>query len=114
MAARACPQCMTILPITAVVAYSDALVCPKCRATLEVSTGSRLLATAAGLLAGWLVWRWAHDSFGMLGWVMPMLYGFLVFSFVTALILMFVADLRFRPAEPVVEAALASHSAAHH
>jgi hypothetical protein len=103
VAIRTCPLCLTKVPAGFVVAYSDDIECPGCKSRLEVSVGSRVLATTLGLLAGALVWRWTRASGGMLGWVLPMVYAFLAFSVVTPLFLMAAADLRLKSAEPLVE-----------
>ncbi len=107
MAIRACPLCLARLSPGQVVAFSDGMECPGCKSQLEVSTGSRLLATTLGLLAGALVWRLTRASRGMLDWVLPMVYAFLAFSVVAPLFLMATADLRLKPAgpEPVAEPA---------
>jgi hypothetical protein len=85
------------------VAYTDGIECPGCNAQLEVSAGTRSLATAAGLIAATLVWRLTETSGGMLGWVLPVVYAVLAFSVVAALFIMATADLRSRPAEPGAE-----------
>lgn len=103
MAIRTCPLCLSKVPAGFVVAYSDGLECPGCKSRLEVSAGSRMLATALGLLAGALVWRLTRTSGGMLGWVLPMVYAFLAFSVVAPLFLMATADLRLKSAEPLAE-----------
>ena len=105
MAIRACPLCLTKVPAGSVVAYSNGIECPGCKAQLEVSTGSRMLATFVGLVAGALVWQLTRTSGGTLDWVLPMVYAFLAFSAVAAIFMMATADLRLRPAEPVVEPA---------
>jgi len=100
----------------AAVAYSDSLECPNCKTPLEVSVGSRVVATALGLLSAWLVWRLTRWSGGMLGWVLPMVYAFFAYSVVAPLALMFFADLVKRQAQPVAEAApvTAAHGTGHH
>ena len=106
MAVRKCPQCFAVVSAARTLAYSHDLECPGCRAPLEVSAGSRTLATLAGLLASVLVWRLAGapaSGHGELGWVLPVVYAFFAFSIVAPLTLMFVADLRLRPAEPTAE-----------
>ncbi len=108
MAIRKCPQCLTVVPAAQVAAYSDSIECPRCKKLLEVSAASRYLATSAGLVAGVLVWRWMSHSGGMLGWVLPVVYAFLAFSVVAPIVLMLTADLRNKPAEPVVEPAAAA------
>src|SRR5712692_10185037 len=103
MAVRRCPQCLTVVPSGHAVAYSDAIECPGCKAQLEVSAGSRWIATVAGLAAAVLVWRLTRTSAGTLGWVLPVVYAFLALSAVSALALMFIADLRLKPAQSVAE-----------
>lgn len=118
MAIRRCPLCLTKIPAGHVVAYSSGIECPGCKTQLEVSVGTRFLATAAGLLAAAVVWRLTETSGGMLGWVLPMVYAFLAFSVVAALFMMATADLRSRPAEPVPQSTpaptSAEHGGAHH
>ncbi len=117
MAVRKCPKCLAVIPAGESAAYSDSVECSHCKTRLEVSEGSRMLATWLGLGAGYLVWRLTLGSGGMLGWALPILYSFLAFSVVAALSTMFSADLRIKPAEPVAEPAHAppaSHGAAHH
>ncbi len=113
MAARMCPLCSAKVSAGCVAAYTDGLDCPGCKARLEVSFGSRLLATTVGLLVGVLVWRWTQGAAGMLGWVLPMLFAFLAFSFSAPLALMFIADLRVRPAEAPAEPVVQPHSGRH-
>ncbi len=103
MAIRTCPLCMTKVSAGRVVAYTDGMECSGCKTQLEVSQGSRLLATTVGLLAGALVWRLTRFSGGTLGWVLPMVYAFLAFSIVSPLFLMATADLRSKPAEALTE-----------
>ncbi len=105
MAIRTCPLCLAKVPAARVVAYSDGMECPGCKAQLEVSSASRMIATTLGLLAGALVWRLTRGSGGMLGWVLPMVYAFLAMSVVAPLFLMVTADLRIKSVEPLAEPA---------
>ncbi len=111
MAIRACPLCLAKIPAGQTVAYSNGIECPGCKTQLEVSAGSRMLATAVGLLGAALVWRLTRTSGGTLDWVLPIVYAFLVFSVVAAVFMMATADLRSRPAEPAAEPV---HAAASH
>ena len=116
MAARMCPLCSTKVPAGCVVAHTDGMDCPGCKARLEVSFGSRFLATTAGLLVGALVCRWTPataGAAGLLGWVKPMLFAFLAFSFATPLVLIFIADLRVRTAEVPAEPVALPHAGSH-
>src|SRR3989442_7424397 len=81
-----------------VVAYSDTIECPGCRAQLEVSPVSRVLATTLGLVAAALVWRLTRRMGGSLGWGLPMVYAFFAYSVVAPLFLMATADLVTQPA----------------
>ncbi len=110
MATRTCPLCLTKVPPGEVTAYSDALECPGCHAPLEVSTGSRLVATTLGLLSAALLWRWTRNAGGMLGWVLPIVYAYLAYSVVSPLVLMLLGDLRTKPGAP---AAVAPRGADH-
>lgn len=110
MAARKCPQCLAKVAAGEVVAYTDGIACPGCKARLEVAGASRFLATTTGLLAAYLVWQMSPPSGGTYGWVLPVVFAIFAFSGVAPLMLMAFADLRVRPAEPVVEV---SHDTGH-
>ena len=105
MASRTCPLCLSRVSAGIAAAFSDSVECPNCKAQLQVSTGSRMLATTVGFLAAALVWRFTRGASGELGFVLPTLYAFLVYSGVSALVLMFVADLRTLPAGAAAEPA---------
>ena len=92
------------------MAFSDGVECPHCQARLEVATGSRMVAVAAGLLAGWVVWRFTRGSTNILGFVLPILFSILAFGIVSPLVLVFTAALRLAPAAPVFEP-VAAHDA---
>lgn len=109
MAVRMCPHCGKTVPATRVIALSDGMECPHCQSRLEVATGSRMIATAAGLGVAWVVWRITRDSTNILGFALPVLLSFLAFGIVSPLILMFTASLRSAPSAPVFEA-VAAHS----
>lgn len=100
---RMCPQCGKTVPATRVIALSDDLECPHCQTRLEVANGSRIVATAVGLVAGWLVWRITRDSTNILGFALPVLLSFLAFGIVSPLVLMFTAALHTAPKAPVFE-----------
>ena len=122
MAIRTCPICMAKVSAGQVVAYSDTIECPGCRAQLEVSPVSRVLATTLGLVAAALVWRLTRRMGGSLGWVLPVVYAFFAYSVVAPLFLMATADLVTKsaaaPSETMAVAASGAighhHSGAHH
>jgi len=103
MAVRKCPHCLAVIPAPQVVAYTDGIDCPGCKARLEVATASRFLATATGLLAAIVVWRLSPPGAGTYGWVLPVVYAIFAYSLIAPLMLMAFADLRNRPPEPVAE-----------
>jgi hypothetical protein len=105
-----CPQCGKTVPAARVMALSDGMECPHCQTRLEVTGGSRMIATAAGLVVAWLVWRLTRDSTNVLGFALPVLLSLLAFGVVSPLVLMFVASLRIAPAAPVF-APVAAHGA---
>jgi hypothetical protein len=114
MAARKCPMCLKAVPPGTVVAYSDGMECPGCGRRLEVSLGSRYLASLAGIAAGVLAWRQSDPSHGELGFAAAVLWAFLAYSAVAPLVLMIIADLRVKAEEPVAEPTQASAAAYGH
>lgn len=95
------------------VSRSNDMECTKCGARLEVSSGSRTIATLCGLAAGTIAWRMSADATGDLGAVLPTLYAFLAFGIVSPLVLMFTAHLRNAPALLVAAGAHTDDHAAH-
>jgi len=98
-----CPQCGNTVPASGVVALSDGMECPHCKARLEVATPSRMIAVTVGLIAAWLVWRLTRDSTNILGFALPVVLSFVAFGIVSPLVLMFAAALRIAPAAPASE-----------
>ena len=98
MAARQCPNCMTMIPAAKIVAYSNDLVCPGCQKPLEISDFSRNLGAFLALAAGVLVWWIASAHFlndtSALGWVLPVVYSYFAFSIVAPIAVILLADLR--------------------
>lgn len=110
MASRVCPKCNAHVPAGAVAAFSDNVECPNCHTRLEVNPAGRMLASWAGLAAGYLAWRISRGGSGPLGASLPLLYSVLAFGFVSALVTMLAGDLLIAPELPAVEAApAASH-----
>ena len=105
MAARKCPMCLQAVTPGHVVAYSDGMECPGCGRRLEVSLGSRYLASLAGIAAGVLAWRQSNPAQGEMGFAAAVLWAFLAYSAVAPLVLMLIADLRVKEEEPVAEPA---------
>ena len=98
MAVRICPHCKTEISSANAAAYSNDIACPKCKARLEVAVSSRTISSLCGLAAGALAWNLSASAGGDLGAVLPTLYAFLAFGIVSALVLMFTANLANAPA----------------
>ena len=109
MAARVCPDCLHVVSVDRVLAYSNDLVCPNCGKPLEISLLSRYLSAFAGLIAAVAVWwaaskHYANDPWA-LAWVLPIVFSYFALSIVAPLVLALTADLQMRS----VEAAPISH-----
>lgn len=105
------------------MALSDGMECPHCQKRLEVATGSRMIATTAGLVAGVVVWWTTRSMANILGFALPVLLSLLAFGIVSPLALMFTAALRTAPETPVLQPVAAhgghaqavhGHSGGHH
>ena len=114
MAARKCPMCLKAVPAGHVVAYSDGMDCPGCGRRLEVSLGSRYLASLAGIAAGVLAWRQSDPAQGEMGFAAAVLWTFLACSVIAPVVLMLIADLRVKAEEPVAETSQAPAAAHGH
>ncbi|MGB7752656.1 MAG: hypothetical protein WCF88_13975 [Candidatus Acidiferrales bacterium] len=117
MAVRKCPNCGAVMPAGSVAVYSYDLVCASCQHPLAVSEISRNLAAFAGLAAGAIAWWIATLRFatqpGALGWVWPVVLGYLTASVVAAVALMFVANLVLSDGDPTPQSAAVT-SPVHH
>ena len=113
MAVRICPHCKTEIPAPEAAARSNDIECPKCGARLEVASGSRTIATLAGLVAGTVAFQLSSGSTSDMGGVLPTLYAFLAFGVVSGLVVMFTANLHNASAMPTPLPAQASDSGGH-
>ena len=120
MAARVCPDCLHVVSVGRVLAYSNDLVCPNCAKPLEVSLLSRYFAAFAGLIAAVVVWwaaskHYAHDSWA-LAWVLPIVFSYFALSIVAPIVLTLAADLQVRSVESAplhYEVPAPSHHSSH-
>ena len=53
-----------------------------------------MIASAVGLVAGWIAWGATRASTNVLGFALPVLFSVLAFGIVSLLVLMFAATLR--------------------
>jgi DNA-directed RNA polymerase subunit RPC12/RpoP len=114
VAIRVCPVCGKEVPASLSVAYSNGLECPHCHSRLEVSTSSRMLPTWLGLAAGWLVYHFARNAAGPVGFALPELYSILAFGIVTPLAMMFTAKLEPAPLAPAATTPAPAAGHGHH
>jgi hypothetical protein len=120
VAARVCPDCLHVVSVDRVLAYSNDLACTNCAKPLEISLLSRYLAVFAGLIAAAVVWwaaskHYANDSWP-LAWVLPIVFSYFALSIVAPIVLALAADLQLRSIEaPSVqhEVAAPSHHPTH-
>lgn len=119
MAARVCPDCLHVVSVDRVLAYSNDLVCPSCAKPLEISLLSRYLAAFTGLIAAVVVWwaaskHYAHDSWA-LAWVLPIVFSYFALSIIAPIVLALTADLQLRSIETasVHEVAAPPHHSTH-
>jgi hypothetical protein len=103
MAARVCPDCLQVVSVGSVLAYSNDLVCPNCAKPLKISLLSRYLAVFTGLIAAVVVWwaasrHYANDTWA-LAWVLPIVFSYFALSIVAPIMLALTADLQLRSIE---------------
>jgi hypothetical protein len=115
VAACVCPDCLHVVPVGKVLAYSNDLICPDCGKPLEISLPSRYLASFAGLIAAVIVWwaaskHYANDSWA-LAWVLPIVFSYIALSIVAPVVLALTADLQLSALEAVP---IHTETAAHH
>jgi len=99
---RACPLCFTKVPRSLVLTRGEDLTCPSCRASLEISRASRVLAALCGVLVGYAAASHVVSEISATGrWVFGVLGALLGYGIVSAVVLYFVADLVVQRKPPV-------------
>ena len=94
---HACPLCFAKLPRTFILAKTLEVSCPACHAELEVSRGSRVLASFVGILAAYLAANLAGQVSGTAGWTLPIVAAVMAYGICAALVLFVFSDLAVRP-----------------
>jgi len=97
MGNQACPLCFAKVPRTVILAKSLEVNCLACHAELEVSRGSRVLASFVGVLAGFAAVQLSRHASGTAQWTLPTVAAFLTFGICSAAVLLVFADLVVRP-----------------
>jgi hypothetical protein len=103
---RACPLCFAKVPRGTVLSKSEDLICPSCRAELELSRVSRVLGAFVGLLAGYLAAALVSLGGFSGGWATGLLATVLAFGVGSLAALFFLSDLVVRPKEATAFARL--------
>lgn len=117
--ARKCPNCMTAVPATKVLPYSNNIVCEPCNSRLEISGFSRNISAFVGLIVAFIVFRISAAYYSQirsaLGWLFPVLFAYLAYSIAAPVVLLFIADLQLRPfePEPVQHTVATAHHSSH-
>ena len=94
---HACPLCFARVPRTLMLTKTLEVSCPACHAELEVSRGSRVLASFVGILAAFLAARPVGHVSGTAGWTLPIVAAVTVYGICAALVLFVFSELAVRP-----------------
>ena len=101
MGNRACPLCFARVPRSLVLCHSDELECPTCHAALEISRSSKVFASFAGLLVGFIAISMLSTLSETTQWALQVVAGSVGFGLGAVAFLYFSSDLvvRLRPTE---------------
>ena len=94
---HACPLCFAKVPRTLILKKTLEANCPACHAELEVSRGSRVLASFVGMLAAFVAVHLGGQVSGTAAWSLPIVAAILSFGVCSALVLFVFSDLAVRP-----------------
>ncbi len=94
---HACPLCFAKVPRTLILTKTLEVDCPACHAELEVSRGSRVLASLMGVLAGFVAGPLGGRVSGTAGWTLPIAAAVMAFGICAALVLFVFSELAVRP-----------------
>ena len=100
MANHACPLCFAKVPRTLVLVKTLEVDCPACHTRLEISRGSRVLASFVGILAAFVVGHLAVFSGGTAAWTLPILAAVLAYGITSAVVLFLFSELAVRAIIP--------------
>jgi len=92
-----CPLCFAKVRRTLILTKTLEVDCPACHAELEVSRGSRVLASFGGILAAFVAVHLGGQVSGTAGWTLPIVAAVVVFGACSALVLFGFSELAVRP-----------------
>ncbi|HKI11363.1 MAG TPA: hypothetical protein VKA02_04560 [Candidatus Acidoferrum sp.] len=92
-----CPLCFAKVRRTLILTKTLEVDCPACHAELEVSRGSRVLASFVGILAAFVAVHLGGQVSGTAGWTLPVVAAVVVFGVCSALVLFVFSELAVRP-----------------
>ena len=93
---HACPLCFAKVPRTLILTKTLEVDCPACHAALEVSRGSRVLASVVGILAVFAAVRLGGQAGGTTGWTLPIVAAIVSFGVCSAVVLILFSELAVR------------------
>lgn len=93
MAKRKCPLCFVNVPWTSVLARSYEMECPGCRAPLELSRYTRIVAGFGGIAGGMIAVQLTPLIFPGALWVMRAVAAIVGFGVTSAACVLLTADL---------------------
>jgi hypothetical protein len=94
---HACPLCFAKVPRTLILTKTLEVDCPACHAELEVSRGSRVLASFVGILAAFVAVHLDGQASGTAGWSLPIVAATVSFGVCSAVGLILFSELAVRP-----------------
>jgi LSD1 subclass zinc finger protein len=103
MGNRACPLCFSRVPVSLVLTCGGDLVCPSCRAPLELSRASRVLGAICGLIAGILTSRLMSTSSLPGKWALQVVAAVMAYVVGSTVALYFFSDLVVQPNPPAAQ-----------
>jgi hypothetical protein len=94
---HACPLCFAKVPRRLILTKTLEVDCPACHAELEVSRGSRVLASFVGILAAFVAAHLGGQVSGTARWSLPIVAAIVSFGVCSALALLVFSELAVRP-----------------
>ena|SRR5271165_2293324 len=93
---HACPLCFAKVSRALILTKTLEVDCPACHAELEVSRGSRVLASFVGILAAFAAVRLGVQMSGTAGWTLPIVAAIASFGVCSAVVLILFSELAVR------------------